>query len=433
MVAPMSDHKNSPGVATGMRSASHPHPAIFLLLSLPKGIPGGFIVVMLPFLGRRAGIPIATIASMVAIALAPKVWRILWAPVADIRLTLKAWYRIGALMTGGTLLSLGLVPVRPATIWLVTGLAFLAEVGASLVTLAVGGLIATSLPDGLKGRAAGFLELGGTAGRGLGGGAGLWLAVHAPTPLAASAALGLACIVVIPGLRLVAEPRRGTTRATIAQRFGEIGREVLALVRSPNGALIVALVLMPFGVSGIHQFWSGVAVEWHVSPNTIALVTGALGAVAGALGCLIAGWWADQTDRRVVYLASGGLLAGIGLALAVAPRTPGAFAVGALAHYVVIGMCDAAFSALILGAVGRRAAATKFIVISSIGNVPALYMTALSGWVHDRAGTTRMLEVEALVAVTCLGLGALALRRLTRRSVASSVPDSPDDLPLAVS
>ena len=135
--ARMSDHRHSPGVATEMRSASHPHPAIFLLLSLPKGVPGGFIVVMLPFLGRRAGIPVATIASMVAIGLAPKVWRVLWAPVADLRLTLKAWYRIGAFMTGGTLLALGVVPIRPDTVWLVSGLAFLSEVGSSFVVLAV--------------------------------------------------------------------------------------------------------------------------------------------------------------------------------------------------------------------------------------------------------------------------------------------------------
>src|SRR5690242_17334953 len=172
VVARMSDHRHSPGVATEMLSASHPHPAIFLLLSLPKGVPGGFIVVMLPFLGRRAGIPVATIASMVAIGLAPKVWRILWAPVADLRLTLKTWYCIGALMSGGPLLALGVVPIRPDTVWLVAGLAFLSEVGSSLIVLAVSGLIATALPDGLKGRAAGYFELGGTVGRGLGGGAG---------------------------------------------------------------------------------------------------------------------------------------------------------------------------------------------------------------------------------------------------------------------
>lgn len=396
--------------------ASHPHPSLFLFLSLPKGIPAGFIAVMLPFLGRQAGVPVATIASMVAIGLAPKVWRVLWAPVADLRLTLKAWYRIGALVTGGALLMLGLVPVKVATIWLVTALAFVAEVGSSLVTLAVAGLIATVLPDGLKGRAAGFFELGGTAGRGLGGGAGLWLAVHAPTPLVAPMILGVACLVVIPALGLLAEPRRETNGGSAAQRFAEIGRDVVALVRSPNGALVVALVLMPFGVSGVTNLWSGLATEWRVSANATALLTGALSAGAGALGCLVAGWWADWSDRRIVYLASGGLLAGVGLALAVTPRGPAMFAAGVLAHYLVVGMCDAAFSALILGAVGRRAAATKYIVISSIGNVPTLYMTPLSGWVHDRAGTTVMLEVEAVVAAFCLGAAFVALRRLARSS-----------------
>jgi MFS transporter, PAT family, beta-lactamase induction signal transducer AmpG len=88
-----------------------PHHSIFLLRNLPFGITSGYIVVAIPFLATRAGLPVLTAASIVGIALAPKAWKVLWSPVADLGLTLKKWYVIGAAIAGGMLLLQGLVPL----------------------------------------------------------------------------------------------------------------------------------------------------------------------------------------------------------------------------------------------------------------------------------------------------------------------------------
>jgi hypothetical protein len=65
-------------------------------------------------------------------------------------------------------------------------------------------------------------------------------------------------------------------------------------------------------------------------------------------------------------------------------------------------MGDAAFSALILGVIGERNAASKYAILSALGNVPDVYMTSFSGFAHDMWGTTRMLQLEATASILCI-------------------------------
>ncbi len=390
-----------------------PHPSIFLFLNLPFGMTTGYIVVAVPFLATRAGLSVATTASVVAIGLAPKAWKVFWSPLADIGLTLKTWYVIGVSIGGGMLLLSTLVPLRPMTVPLVTAVLFVAEFGSSLLAPTLGALMADVIPDKVKGRAAGWYQLGGKIGRGIGGGAGLWLAVHAATPVAAGLVLGLACVACIVGMRYLREPERRLSPSAV-RRLAEIGRELWQLVKSREGALVAALAVSPIGVSGVDNFWSGIATEWKVPVSTVVLVTGFASAALAAAGCLLAGWWADRQDRRIVYLATGGLVAAATAALALAPHVPEVFIAGTLAQRLFVAMSDAAMSALILGVIGRSAAATKFTVLSALGNVSEIYMTVTSGWVHDRWSTPTMLIVESVSALLFIGIAAVFLKRLGR-------------------
>lgn len=387
-----------------------PHPSIFLLLNLPFGITGGYITVVVPYLVTRAGLPVLTAASIVAIALAPKAAKLFWAPLADIWLTLKKWYVIGAATAGGMLLLQGLVPLTHATVPFVTAALFAAELGSSLLAPSLGGLMAVAMPDKLKGQAAGWYQLGGKVGAGAGGGIGLWLALHAPTPQLPGLVLGLACVGCIIGLRLLHEPVRRLS-ANALDRLTQIARELWQLMKSREGLLVAALAVSPIGISGVDNFWSGVAREWGVSAGTLVLVTGfGRAAIAGA-GCLLAGWWADRADRRVVYLATGVFVAAAGITLAVTPHVPGIFVLGTLTQKFSIGMADAALSALILGVIGRSAAATKYTVLAALGNIGELYMTVTSGWVHDRWSTETMLIAESVVTLACIVVAAVVLKR----------------------
>src|SRR5689334_11955655 len=151
----------------GANDCAHsPHPAVFLLLNLPFGITSGYIVVAVPFLVTKAGLSVLTAASIVGIALTPKAWKVLWSPVADVSLTLKKWYVIGATVAGGMLLLQGLIPVMRSTVPFLTFVLFVAELGSSLLSPSLGGLMAEAMPEDLKGRAAGWYQLGGKVGRG---------------------------------------------------------------------------------------------------------------------------------------------------------------------------------------------------------------------------------------------------------------------------
>jgi hypothetical protein len=105
-------------------------------------------------------------------------------------------------------------------------------------------------------------------------------------------------------------------------------------------------------------------------------------------------------------------MATVGFVMAAAPRTPGVYIAGVLVYGFSLGLANAAFSAVALQAIGRGAASAKYAILSSLGNVPVVWMTAFDGWVHDRAGVAAMLNGEALVAVVCIVLGMVALWKI---------------------
>lgn len=390
-------------------SARSPHPSVFLLLNLPRGLTAGYITVVLPFLVTRAGLSVLTAASIVAVALSPKAWKVVWAPLADIGLTLKRWYIIGASVAGGLLFVQSLLPLSRTLVPFITAGLFLAECGANLLAAPLGALMADAIPDKMKGRAAAWYQLGGKLGTGAGGGLGLWLAVRTGTGATAGVTLGLACVGCIMGLSFLDEPERHLSQRALT-RLKETGLALWQMLRSRDGLLVAALALSPIGISGVDDFWSAVANEWGASTRTVVLVTGFASAAIACAGCLVAGWWADSADRRRVYLATGGLVAGASAVLAIAPHIPSMFIVGTLAQKFAIGMSDAAIYALFLHVIGRSAAATKFAVLAALGNVGELYMTVSSGWVHDHWGATTMLLVESVAALICIMVVALVLR-----------------------
>jgi hypothetical protein len=73
---------------------------------------------------------------------------------------------------------------------------------------------------------------------------------------------------------------------------------------------------------------------------------------------------------------------------------------------------------MVVHAIGKGVASTKYAFCQSLGNLPVVYMTALNGYVHDRYGTSWMLINEALAALVCVVAGLLALRAIVNRSIA---------------
>jgi MFS family permease len=388
-------------------------PPLFLLLVLPYGIANGFATVLLPFLITGAGHTVAEAAAVVSLALFPNMLRALIGPVVDLTLTLRRWYGIGAAACAATVLLLGLLPIRTDTLALLGAAAFLSGVGSNLLLVPVGGMMALGVPDAMKGRAGGWYQAGLLGGIGLGGGAGIWLATHGSATVAtlvlASVILSFAAVpLVLPEL-----PRPGGA-ARIAERVRAIGQDLVHLVRSPAGLLALGLVAAPIGAGAAANLWSAVAPYWHASADLVALTTGALFAVASAVGSVVGGWIADRVSRWVAFFGAGGLMAATTLTMAAAPPTPATFGAGVVVYGLTLGMVNAAFSAILLYAIGRGAASTKYAVMSSVGNAPVAYMTALDGWAHDRFGAAGMLRFETAVGVGAVLLGVAAVRWVDR-------------------
>jgi len=389
---------------------SRSSPITFFFLMLPVGIGSGFVTVTLPFTMTRAGFSVATVASIVALGVSANVWNFVWGPVIDLTLTLRRWYGIGLAALAVSLLLLALLPLRQSGVRILTALVFLTMAGVATTGLPVGGLMAHTVADQKKGRAGGWSQAGLLGGTGLGGGAGVWLASHFSNALAGAAmfAVVLVCaatIYFVPDVRAAADQ-------TLRQRLREIGRDFGQIIRSPSVLVTIVLVLAPIGVGAASNLWSAVAPGWRAEPNTVALVVGFLSGLVGVLGCVAGGWIADRVGRWRAFFGAGGLMALIAVIIAVAPRSPPAYASGVLCYAFSQGLAWAAFAAVVLLAIGRGAAATKFAILSSLGNVPLVYMTAFDGWVHDRSGVARMLEAEAFVAVACIAVLVLVLRKL---------------------
>src|SRR5213079_3134965 len=154
----------------------------------------------------------------------------------------------------------------------------------------------------------------------------------------------------------------------------------------------IVLVCSPIGAGAMNNLWSAVAPDWRASADRVALVSGVLNGVISAIGCIIGGWVADRVGRWWAYFGSGLALAIVAIVMAVAPRSPESFIAGVLAYSFVNGIAYAAFSAVVPLAIGRGAASTKYAALSSLGNLPVVYMTALDGWAHDKFGTSWMLH-----------------------------------------
>jgi len=161
------------------------------------------------------------------------------------------------------------------------------------------------------------------------------------------------------------------------------------------------------------------ACRWLVLgwPNTVALVTGVLNGLVSAVGCIIGRWMVDRFGRWWVYFGFGAALAFVAIGFAVIARTPSTYVLAVLVYAFATGGGYATYSGLVVDAIVRGVASTKYAICQSIGNVPVSYMTAVDGLVHDHYGTAAMLTSEAVAGLLFIGVANIALRVIQRGEV----------------
>ena len=96
--------------------------------------------------------------------------------------------------------------------------------------------------------------------------------------------------------------------------------------------------------------------------------------------------------------------------MGVCPATVTMYVVWSLAYAFTVGLAYAAFTALVLDAMGRGSAATKYNVFASLSNFPLWWLGLLLGFAADRWGARKMLFIEAAFGVASVVVFAIAVR-----------------------
>ncbi|HEY5412817.1 MAG TPA: MFS transporter [Caulobacteraceae bacterium] len=382
------------------------HPIAFLVLYLPFGAASGFGSITLAFLLHQHGVSVPAIAWMVAMNFLPNTWKVLWAPVIDTTLSARRWYAIGIGVTAMAFVVVSLAPLGPRSMPLFDGMAFILGLSSSIAAMGAERFMAYDTPEDQKGRAGGWSQAGNLGGGGLGGGLGLWLAVHTGHLWIAGfalAALSLACILM--AIRLI-DPPRAAREGSYLATLKETGRDVLGLATRRIGLLAIFICLLPMGTGAASNLWSSIAGDWRAGADEVALVSGVLNGVVAIFGALIGGYVCDRIDRKAGYALFGLVSAAAAVAMALGPRTPIAFLGFATAYNFVVGACYGAYAGLTLEAIGQGAAATKFNLIASVANVPIMLMTLIDGQAQKFWGSGGMLLTEAACAAVAVALYA---------------------------
>jgi len=388
------------------------YPAIFLPLFAPFGISSGYVSVTMAFLLGRAGLSTVAITTIIAATLWVQTWKMLWAPIVDTVGNPKLWYGLGATLVGGTILAMSMLPMTAAEVPVLTLLAALSSAASTLVSMSSEIFMAQSVPEHMRGRVSGWSQAGNLGGAGVGGGLGLLLAQHVAQPWVSGAVLAALCFACWGCVRLVPAARRTHTMPSYLDELKGVARDVWDVARSRAGYLALILMLLPIA-SGAAP-WSAIAGEWAAEADLVALVNGVVGGLASAFGALVGGYVCDRMSPGRAYCVFGLVAGAIAVVMAWCSRSPTTFVVFTLAYSVAIGCGYAAYSAIVLQAIGRRSAATNFNLMAALSNVPIALMTSFDGWTHDRFGTDAMLYGE--LAMPAITIAAFALFVVATRS-----------------
>ena len=390
------------------------HPIIYLVLCVPFGATSGYVIVTLAYLLSHAGVSVAAVAGLVAVNVLPQTWKVLWAPIVDTTLTSKRWYLISAVASAVTLAAIGFFPATPSALSVITALVFVNSVAVSFLAMAAENLMAHSTDHGQKGRAGGWYQAGNLGGQGIGGGAALWIAQHSAIfwlPGAAMGALFLACCFA---LLFVAEPGHGHRQLRYLESLRDVATDVWRTAKSRIGFLALLICFLPIGSGAASGLWAAVASDWRATADTVALVNGVMGGVTSAIGSVVGGYLCDRMDRKFAYALFGVFLSVVALAMAAMARSEVIFIIFTLSYAFVQGLNYASFSAVVLEAIGRGAAATKYNLFASLSNMPIAYMVIADGWGYQRWHANGMLGVDAaagLLGVAFFAAVAIAIRR----------------------
>ncbi|HSQ65963.1 MAG TPA: MFS transporter [Polyangiaceae bacterium] len=400
------------------------HPIVWTILYLPFGALGGFVGVALTFLATKHGLSITEGALLSGSSLLISWLKWLWAPIVDVTLSPRRWYVISTFASAIGVLTMSVVPLAPQTLGLLLAVIALASLVNSVVGMAVEAMIAASTPADQIGRVSAWFQAGNLGGNGLGGALGLWLVVHLPAPWMAGAIMGALFILCCTALLATPEARAHAAPDGALAATKSVVRDLWEMIRTKGGLLAAILCVLPVGTgaaSGVLT-QAKVAAAWHAGEDEVALVQGLLAGLVTTVGCFAGGWLCHRMRPRTAYATIGLVLAVIAAGMAGSPRTVTMYVVWNLVYALGVGLAYAAFTAVVLDAMGKGSGATKYNVYASLSNFPIWWLGLLLGVTADRWGAGSMLLVEAAMGVVGVLIFAASVVRVRRSGLADATP-----------
>ena len=119
--------------------------------------------------------------------------------------------------------------------------------------------------------------------------------------------------------------------------------------------------------------------------------------------------------RKVLLMLGGAILAVIAVAMGLAPHGPTDYVVWSMIYALGVGLAYAAFTAVVLDAMGPGSGATKYSIFASLANFPMWWLGILLGYVAEAGGNrgaSWMLFTEAALGVVGVVAFALSARAI---------------------
>jgi MFS transporter, PAT family, beta-lactamase induction signal transducer AmpG len=396
-----------------------PAPWVFSLLILPLGISVGFKFTPLPFLLARAGVPVYQIASIASIVHLPASLMFLWAPLVDVNLRRRTWLVIGALATA-LFLCAAFPLIGASHLRLMTALILGAGLADSLVSTACGGLMMRTLSTLAQAKASAWLQVGNLGGGALGAAAVFWLAARLPLSVVGLFVGGL---VMLPASVAFSMPEAPPALSPwFRGRLCEIGREIRAMVRSPERRWSALLLISPAGTGAAQGLLPAVASHYGVGATGVLWANALGGGVVLALGALCATFVPSNWDRRLTY-AGACLINALPVFILLAANRPSAYLSGTLLYLITDGFVWARFLALLVEIVGSetRDASTFYGALTAAGLIPFSFMIWVDGFGFHKFGLRGLLWTDAApnLLVFAIVASVFAILGLGLRSVPS--------------
>lgn len=394
-------------MSTQIQSRFSP-PWIFGITNIPYGVAGTYAGVAVPFLLRKAGLPLETIAVISAIAFLPAAYQLFWAPIIDLGIRRRSWLILCATL-GAFCLSATLFIKVPEHLVEYQIVLVLGQALVGLVASCNGALVSTTVDPNRRGQAAGWVNAANLGAAALGGGVVLTLANNVSP---GAAALALFLFTCLPSLAALTIEEAAPLKDPLLQHLGNMRREVWRAVSAKRGWTGLLFCISPVGTVALTNLFSGMGTDYHASNQVVELVTGYVGGFITAAGALASGFILDRADRRKLYLLAGVLTAVCSAAMALAPINQTTYIVGITCYLLISGLAYAAFSAVVYEIVGTAGstASTLYSVFPAAGNQAIAYTLFVDGQANKSFGPRGLLWTDAVMNIAGVIVLLLLLR-----------------------